>query len=187
METLERLKKIRKKRKVTLKDLSHLTDLSVNYLSQIERGLANPSIGALKKITDALGVTFMSLVDDNGHDRVPFSPDRVEIVRADDRKTLVYPGEMRRADLLTPDLQGRLEVILTVEDPAPAGSDTWYSHEGEEFGLVLEGCYEVTVEGQVYRLEEGDSIRFPSHKPHQMRNPGDRPSRTLWVITPPSF
>lgn len=171
-----------------------MTDLSANYLSQIERGMANPSIGALKRITDALGITFMSLVENGGGQEAPSTQgaagsriQAAQVVRADKRKTLIYPGGKRQASMLTPDLQGALEVLLSVEEPAPEGDGDWYSHEGEEFGLVLEGCYEVMVEDQVYRLEEGDSIRLPSNLPHKMRNPGVKPARLLWVITPPSF
>lgn len=190
MEALERLKQCRKDKGITLKELSRLTDLSANYLGQIERGQANPSIAALKKITDSLGITLMSLVEEIGENGrpIPTPPSQpVEVVRAGARKTLIYPGGARRASLLTPDLQGALEVIITVEDPAPEGTGEWYSHEGEEFGLVLEGTYEVVVEDRTYLLEEGDSIRFKSNIPHQMRNPGEKPSKTLWVITPPSF
>ncbi len=188
MDALERLREIRKRKKVTLKELSRLTDLSANYIGQIERGQANPSIATLKKITDSLGISFMSLVEPNGegHEEHP-PPMPVRVVKADQRKELVYPGGKRRATLLSPNLQGKLEVIITVEEPAPEDNDEWYSHEGEEFGLVLEGCYEVTVENKVYRLEQGDSITFSSRLPHKMRNPGDKPSKTLWVITPPSF
>ena len=187
MDALESLRKIRRAKGITLKDLGKATDLSANYLSQIERGRANPSIATLKRITDSLGINFMSLVENgNGREAAPAS-EPAKVVRADKRKELVYPGDLRRALLLSPDLQGRLEVIITVEDPVPEEGGEWYSHEGEEFGLVLEGCYEVEVGEKVYRLNEEDSITFSSRLPHRMRNPGDKPSKTLWVITPPSF
>ena len=193
MDALESLRRIRRDKGITLKALGELTELSANYLSQIERGQANPSIATLKRITDALGVSFMSLVE-NGNGGPPPEPEPggkaaepARVVRADQRKKLIYPGGRRRALLLSPDLQGKLEVIITVEDPVPEEGGEWYSHEGEEFGLVLEGCYEVEVGDKVYRLNEEDSITYSSHQPHRMRNPGDKPSKTLWVITPPSF
>lgn len=58
---------------------------------------------------------------------------------------------------MTPNLRGKLEVIITDEKPSNA-KDEWNSHEGEEFGLVLKGNYEVTVGDNIYHLEEGDSI-----------------------------
>jgi len=189
MTVLSKLKEIRKSKGLTLEKLGKEVNLSANYLSQIERGLANPSVAVLKRITKVLGIQYMSLAEGEEDPPGAFQavPGLVRLVKRARRKTLVYPGGSRQASLLTADLQGRLEVIITVEEPEPEGNDEWYSHEGEEFGLVLEGCYEVTVADQTYFMEEGDSISFPSSLPHRMRNPGKTHSKTLWVITPPSF
>ena len=187
VEAFRQLRSIRQAKGISLKEMAQRTGLSANYLSQIERGKANPSISVLKRITDTLAVPYMSLVETSRTLKVDDGIVPVQVVKANKRKMLVYPGGQRRAYLLTPDLRGKLEVILTVENPETKGNDDWYSHEGEEFGLVLEGSYEVTVENRVFRLEEGDSIRFVSSMPHKMRNPGNKPSKTLWVITPPSF
>lgn len=185
----EKIKRIRQAKGISLHEMSQKAGLSENYLSQVERGKANPSIGTIKKITDALALPFMALLieEENNKELISQASNRVKVVKANKRKTLIYPGSRKKASLLTADLRGRLEVILTVEEPEPEGNEDWYSHEGEEFGLVLEGIYEVTVEDQVYKLEEGDSICFPSHLPHKMRNPGNKPSKAIWVITPPSF
>ena len=189
MTVLSKLKEIRKSKGLTLEKLGKEINLSANYLSQIERGLANPSVAVLKRITKALGIQYMSLAEGEAGllDASQAVQSPVRLVRQGRRKTLVYPGGGRQASLLTADLQGKLEVIITVEEPEPERNDEWYSHEGEEFGLVLEGCYEVTVADQTYFMEEGDSICFPSSLPHRMRNPGTTHSKTLWVITPPSF
>jgi transcriptional regulator with XRE-family HTH domain len=187
VEAFRQLRSIRQAKGISLKEMAQRTGLSANYLSQIERGMANPSISVLKRITDTLAVPYMSLVETSQTLKVGDVIVPVQVVKANKRKMLVYPGGQRRAYLLTPDLRGKLEVILTVEKPEPEDSGDWYSHEGEEFGLVLEGSYEVTVENRVFRLEEGDSIRFVSSMPHKMRNPGNKLSKTLWVITPPSF
>jgi quercetin dioxygenase-like cupin family protein len=113
-------------------------------------------------------------------------PPPARVVRKDQRKTLAWPGRPWKTYLLTPDVQGELEVLLNELQPG-ATIDDAYTHEGEEFGFVLEGSYEVTVGGAVYVLEEGDSISYSSRIPHKMRVVGDRPSRSIWVITPPSF
>jgi len=47
-----------------------------------------------------------------------------------------------------------LEILLTDEDPQQGNDEDWYQHEGEEFGFILEGRYEVIVEGRTYVLEE---------------------------------
>ena len=192
MELLKQLKQIRKKQGLTLRDLAQRSGLSANYLSQIERGISNPSIGTLKKIADSMNITLMSLVgsEKGGSRRLHLQKqqgEEVKVVRREKRKILVYPGGQRKAFLLTPDLQRRLEVLLTEENPQSVMEDEWYQHEGEEFGFILEGRYEVTIEDKTYILEEGDSICFPSHFPHKMRCIGEKAAKTLWVITPPSF
>jgi len=168
--------------------------LSRTYLSQIERGMSNPSIGTLKRIAEAMNITFISLLgfkesaeDEREPEKNWDQPQEVSVVKEGKRKVLVYPGGTRRAFLLTPDLRRKLEILLTYEEPQQENDEDWYQHEGEEFGFVLEGRYEVTVKGQTYVLEKGDSIYFPSRLPHKMRCIGEKTATTIWVITPPSF
>lgn len=192
MDLPKKIRKLRKERKLTLKGLAALSGLSSTYLSQIERGVSNPSIGTLKKIADAMKTNVVSLMgfeEDGQRTRETERKDdkRVMVVRSDRRKMLVYPAGLRKAFLLTPDLQRKMEVLLTYEEPQKRAEEDWYQHEGEEFGLILEGRYEVTVEDRVYILEEGDSIYFQSQLPHKMRSIGEKTAKTLWVITPPSF
>lgn len=192
MELLKELKHMRKRQGLTLSSLAKKSGLSTNYLSQIERGISNPSIGTLKKIADSMNITLMSLVGSEKEEkRRPELQERevekTEVVKREKRKMLVYPGGQRKAFLLTPDLQRQLEVLLTEENPQSTTEEEWYYHEGEEFGFILEGRYEVTIDDRTYILEEGDSICFSSRLPHKMRCIGEKPAKTIWVITPPSF
>ncbi len=141
------------------------------------------------------GTTRAALFEDETNGAEPRPPSveeagEVRVVRKHRRKQIVWPGRSAPSYLLTPDLRGRLEVLLDVLEPGtPSQEDEerWMTHEGEEFGFILEGRYEATVNGQVFVLEEGDSITYPSRLPHRGRALGDRRVRTLWVITPPSF
>lgn len=68
------------------------------------------------------------------------------------------------------------------------GSNGAYSHGGEEFIHVLEGCFEVVLDGkECYLLEGGDSIYFRSTAMHAWRNPGLERTVLMWVNTPPTF
>ena len=62
MKLGERLRLIRKEHQFTLKDLSELADLSVPYLSDIERGEVNPSIESLHKVAMAFNMTVRDLL-----------------------------------------------------------------------------------------------------------------------------
>lgn len=58
-------------------------------------------------------------------------------------------------------------------------------HEGEEFGLVLEGKIKVQIGKEFYTLEQGDSISFDSMLPHKFRNIGKGKAKVLWVVFSP--
>jgi transcriptional regulator with XRE-family HTH domain len=69
----------------TLKDLADKTDLSVPYLSDIERGNVNPTLQTLTTLADALDLTLADLVDGQpGATGPPLSVSLQRFVRSDD-------------------------------------------------------------------------------------------------------
>lgn len=61
----DRMRKARERRGLTLRDLGNMSNLSFGYLSRIERGKQEPSLDALRRIADVLGVTTTYLLDDD--------------------------------------------------------------------------------------------------------------------------
>lgn len=193
-----KLEELRKQRGLTLQQVADESGLSKSFVSQVESATSRPSIASLKRIGDALGTTlaelFMELetastsaTSGNGLGATDAVSD-VMIVRAAHRKKLSWPGRVADAALLTPDVQRKLEILLTTEEPGSASNEVGhYAHEGEEFGFVIEGQFEVTVAGKAHHLDVGDSIYFTSSFPHSTRAVGGKPATTLWVITPPTF
>ena len=53
----QRIRQIRKSKQLTLQDIAEKTGFSAGFLSQVERGTTDPSLSALRKISDALEVT----------------------------------------------------------------------------------------------------------------------------------
>lgn len=196
MELGAKLRAIRRSKGLSLQRVANLTDLSKGFVSQVESGAANPSIASLKRIANGLGISMVDLFDSesNGETAAPEGstvasddcPD-VKVVRHNKRKMLAWPGSTAKTYLLTPDMQRQLEVTLNVYEPGDESGAEGMTHAGEEFGLIVEGCLEVTVGGHVFRLEVGDTISYPSHIPHRTRALGEHMTRTVWVITPPSF
>lgn len=196
MEIGQKLKEVRRSKEITLQDVARETGLSKSFISQVEAGDANPSIGSLKKIADALAIPLGALfeaessntdLDGHGHDGGENPQNEVRVVRSNQRKMLVWPEQDGKTYLLSPDVQRKLEVTLAELQPGhDSGLDT-YSHSGEECGYVIEGTLEVTVNGNVFVLEAGDSIYFSSHLPHRIRVFGDQVTKTFWVITPPTY
>lgn len=188
MTLFAKIKEVRKKKGITLKEVSKRTGVSVNYLSQIERGVSNPSIGIIKKISEALDVPIFGY---NNQPAVENTNDaskqgqKVSVVRKNMRKMILSPKSQLRQYLLTPDFQRKVAVMLEEMDPGGEHEDEWHCHEGEKFGFVLEGRCEVAVEDKVFTLEEGDSIYFPSNLPHKFKGISEKTSKAIWVVAPP--
>jgi transcriptional regulator with XRE-family HTH domain len=198
-------KKIRQKRRekdLTLDQLSKRAKLSKSFLSQIERGLAQPSITTLKRIAHELGISVVSLFvenderenrlgsppsEENSKEFRPYVED-VQVVRAHNRKRLALPGSKIVYDLLTPDLNRRLELIYVHIEPGQnSGTKPMLDPPGEKCGLLLKGNLEVRVGNELYRLHQGDTIYHPAHVPHSWRGIGKEPIEVIWVLTPPWF
>lgn len=174
------IKRLRKSRSWTLEKLASASGVSAGLLSQVERGQGNPSFNTLVQVAHALGIPVARLVAGEQMS----SP----VIRREERRQLsLGDDELVLAEMLTPRLDSALEAIRIVAEPGYSTQDTPFAHEGEEFGIVLEGTHAVNVGGTHYVLRAGDSISYSSTIPHWYENPGDVTSVSLWVVTPPSF
>ena len=173
------LARLRRERRIPLRDMARKLDLSAGYLSQIERDLAVPSIQTLAKIADAFDTTLAKLFE------MAESPaPRRLVVRREARKAVLRKGSTSVNELLVPDLKGQLEVILS--RIRPGTRSPVYQHAGEEFGYVLKGTLTLWVGDERFALRAGDAIRFAATSPHRWQKGRGR-GEVLWVITPPSW
>ncbi len=111
----------------------------------------------------------------------------VFLVKRDRRKMMRMPGCDFEYFLLSPDLNRKIEFLLTIGGPGQSSGLDFFSHDGEECGIVVKGKVEFTIGGEKYIMEEGDSIYFSSSIPHSWKNVGETPVELIWAITPPSF
>lgn len=180
-----RIRSLRKLKGMTLMQLSQRTGLSHGYLSQIERGISQPSVSTLVEIAQTLGVTMQWLFSDPKRNAVDEGRERDErLVRKHERVEIEYQDGIVD-QLLTPRSNNNLELIYSTYPPGTRSEP--YSHRGHEAVLVLEGSMEVDVADDSYRLEAGDCLSFTSSEPHAHRNVGNGSAKVLWFITPASF
>lgn len=173
--------RLRRERRLSLKDLAERSGLTQSFLSQVERNLTSPSVASLRKVAQAFGVPLAALFQGPAT-----QPSRV--VRRAERRQLVHPKHQWRDYLLTPNLTGKLQVILSVIEPGGGSGEEAYAHDSdEECVVIVRGCLEFWVGADRYRLEEGDSIVFESRIPHRNVNPGPGQAEVLWITTPPSY
>ncbi len=177
----ERLRAIRRLRRVTLRTLAERAELSESFLSQVERGRANASVASLKRIAAALGVNVADLFEPNG------SQSRPRVLRREARPTLAF-GTLGRKYMLTPRPLEHLQVIVGELGAGGSTGDEPYTHgDSEELLVVLSGSVHLQLGTEVFELEEGDSIDYRSSTPHRLTNSGDRPAEVMWIISPPSY
>lgn len=176
------IRELRKVKGRTLQQVADAAGISVGYLSQIERNQSQLPIGVLKKICDALDVHmnwfFPPPVD------VP-AEERDTIVRAGNRRRLTFTGLGIQEELLSPNLAGPLELLLSTIEPGADSGD--YSHDGAEAGLVISGRLDLWIGDNFFQLHAGDSFSFKSTETHRCANSGSEPVQVVWAITPPHY
>ena len=171
-----RVRSLRRERGWTLKQLGREAGLSHPFLSQLERGLARPSVGSAERIARALEVPVGLLWS------APARSGSHELVRRDD-------GEHERHD--DESAPGGVRVLagapLTIREWT-GGSRRWpEEHEvaaGDVLVYVARGGLEVDLDGVIHALEEGDALMFDGGVPHRFRRTGGTSTRALKVATP---
>ncbi len=166
----------------TVQQLATAASVSSGLISQLERGIGNPSFKTLQAIAAALDLRIGDLVEAASPTDV-----RPMLVRRNERARLQVFNGGPVYELLTPNLRGKLEVLETLLPPGFSNRDEPFQHDGEELVVVLEGAVDVAVGDTLGSLETGDAITYDSGMPHWWENNTDQPATVLGVVTPPSF
>lgn len=179
MKIGERLKRLRMVNSLTQEELASRADLTKGYISQLENDTTCPSIATLKDILDVFGVSMQEFFSEQVDTEVVFGFDaRVQSTGADDAV---------KVELLVPGAQSRTmdPALVTLEPGAEMEEQDF--HEGEEFGYVLLGRIQVSLDGKVYTVKKDECFFFTSDRRHAVKNIGKGPAKILWVVTPPTF
>ncbi|MCL6446482.1 MAG: cupin domain-containing protein, partial [Alicyclobacillus sp.] len=151
----------------------------VGFLSQVERGHSSLTITSLQRIAEGLGVPITSLFHTVENENF--------VVKQKDQVPFRIEGSDVTYVRLAGNFSGRnLEPLLVELKPNQSFGPT-FSHGGEEFYYVLEGCVLMRVGEQDHVLGEGDAIHFPSSIPHNWENTTEQPAKILCVLTPAIF
>jgi len=176
------VRKARIEKQLTVQQLADKAGLSPSFISQLERGLVNPSLGSLVKISAALNIPVLSLLSTSGREKTSKL-----ITRSTERKRITVPNSQVIYQILSPDTNRTIEALLAEIEPCQRKEDELVSHEGEEFIYVVEGELKIRLDKETYFLRKGDSIQFSSMIPHSLSNPGKEKTVLVIAQTPPSF
>ena len=174
------LRSLRLERRMSGAALAAAAGVTPAAVSQIESGTIQPSITTLRRLASGLGEPVFRFFLPEG--RIGGT-----VVRQGERKRLAMPHGSVVYELLTPDLNGALEVLELRLDPGEVSAEVPLSHTGEECFLVNSGQASMQVGEEVYRLDGGDAVTFRGELPHRVTNVGDGKLVALSIITPPAF
>src|SRR5262249_50384683 len=141
--------------------------VSAGLISQIERGLGNPSFLTLGRLAVALDTPMSSFYQ---------GPAREGefVVRKNERKTLAFPHEGVTYELLMPDFNSLNSPVHLLKCRFPPGFDNSGSatsrHPGRKVTFLLSGQIAYTLDGREYLLEPGDSVTHDTMLTSVMRN-----------------
>ena len=173
----DRLRRLRTRAHRTLKEVAQATGLSISFISALERGGSGASVASLRRLAEAYGVTMRELF---GADLQQSSP----LVRGEDRPVMQWDNGVRFEEMASGE---KVMDPSYIRVPPGAGSEGFYSHNGEEFVYVISGTLFVELKDQgAYRVEPGDTLYFSSTTQHRWWA-GDEPVEAVYVNTPPTF
>jgi len=177
----ERIRKVRDRRGLTMKEVAQKVGISESMVSQIERDRVSPSLDTLLTMAEVLQIDLEYLFQNYKKSH------QVSIVRADERNQVIreqvrYEQLSRFSDSTE---EHALEAFLLTIEPGSEKGDQEYGHPGRELGFLMEGEGVLYYGKEEYHLKSGDSLSFSSDIPHRLKNTGTKALKALWVITPP--
>lgn len=181
----KKIKEIREKKKLSLKELSNRTGYSESILSQIENHFISPPLGALLNIAKGLEISVGQLLGESKEE--PFiivrQGSEVPVSRVASKEGVNYGYSYKSLGIGKKDRH--FEPFLITLEPLPIKHEGLSKHDGEEFIYVLSGKMEVQLLDFTEVLEAGDSIFYDSTIPHKVSCHGDKPASILAVIWSP--
>lgn len=188
------IRRTRKEKMLTLKQLAEEAGVSVSFLSEVERGEAGISIAALARVAGALKLETIGLAksgvkgEETGRAGETESEKEsrgkeVTLVKKDRRIRILQPGYDAVPELLTPDLGRRMDAMYIKLKPGfESGSDPLAAVRGEKLLYMLEGEAAMTVCGETHTLSKGDAIYYPANAAIYFQNLRETEAEALVIL-----
>lgn len=174
-----RVKRERQARQWTLDHLAEAAGVSRRALVNVEQGAANPSVGTLLRISDALGIGLPALVE-------PPGPGPMKVTRSGEGAVLWTGGGGGRGVLVAgtepPDV---LELWDWTLGPGDRHETEAHTSGTQELVQVQQGQMLITVGDQEFVLGKGDAIAFPGDVAHSYCNDARKPARFSLAVFEP--
>lgn len=159
----ENLKRIRLERGLSLGQLAAVSSVSKVMLSQIEKGVSNPSVNTVWKIADALQLPYTALLDHQVEGGTVVSSESIPAQPLDGCR-----GELRCYYHHT---QNRhFELFQMQISPGETYVSQGHGERTDEYTLVISGTLKIALDDGDHVLHAGDAVSFHSDKTHSYSN-----------------
>jgi transcriptional regulator with XRE-family HTH domain len=169
-----RLRSLRHERKLSLRALAERSGLSINAISQIERGENSPTVSSLHRLATAFGVPIADLFREQARQSTVFSRQDLRLQEENNGVVMESLGSGL--------YNQQLEPFRMTMGPGAGNATDPISHSGEEFIHCMHGEIECSVGDCVFRLEPGDSLLFDATQSHGYLNRSSAPATILLVF-----
>ncbi|TCO74823.1 helix-turn-helix domain-containing protein [Marinisporobacter balticus] len=175
----KKIKELRTNKNLTLKDLSEKTNLSIGYLSQLERGLTTIAIDSLENIAKVLDTDIACFFREHKNSKKA-------VLRNHEKEVFEIINSQFIYYHLTNDVESKnlLPRLIEILPSMMEEKIITYQHEGEEFIYVLEGILTMIIDNEQYALYPGDSAHIDSNRVHNWANYTNKKVKLLTVHTP---
>ncbi|MHA4990152.1 helix-turn-helix domain-containing protein [Cetobacterium somerae] len=172
-----KIKKFRNNQNLSLKELAEKIKSTSALLSQIEKGVTNPSINTLKSLSTALNIPLYKFF-------IEETLKKVHIVRAGDRK-IIKPSKSDGVsyEILSPEPQTDVEFMILNLEPYSSSKEKEIGHEGQEVAFVLEGEVKLNLDNESFVLFKGDSIKIEKFVKHSWENFTSKHTKVIFAVT----
>ncbi|MDJ0513477.1 MAG: cupin domain-containing protein [Methyloceanibacter sp.] len=176
-----KIRRLRKKKELSLVRLGDHTGMSAGLLSKIETGQLIPTLQTLMRIATVFGVGldhFFGGGTYNPKAAVVRRGDRLRLPSRTDGATPTYWFE----SLDFPVTDRRMDAYLATFELG-ASATAAHRHSGGELIYVIRGTMVLSFEDDEIVLHEGDSTYFDPSFPHSYSQKGKQPCRAVVVVT----
>jgi transcriptional regulator with XRE-family HTH domain len=173
-----RIRGYRATRKLSLRELASRAKISAGFLSDLERGQVNASVGTLRRLAEELGVTLPDLFGDH-------HVDGARILRRADRPE-IHVDDLSSKYLLSQKPLMNLEVYSAEFAPGGSAGEAYVHGDAQEVLIVVTGSLVLELNGKKHELDAGDSAEYRTSIPHTVYNLSDSPAELLWIVSPPT-
>ncbi|MDN7228299.1 helix-turn-helix domain-containing protein [Planococcus liqunii] len=167
------LANLRKRRNLTLDQVSEATGVSKAMLAQIEKGKSNPTVATLWKIANGLQVSFTSFMTESEPQVKQISLTDIEPITDNEGRYRVYPFFPFHPDK-------KFEIYVTELEPGCFHQAK--THLGEEYIVMKNGELIMDLQGQRYTLASGDALQFSGTVPHSYKNETAEPASFFMLM-----